>query len=194
MTELRNLKVTAVGSITNNGIDDATQTLQSISYAHHEIHGGKSYTQQDFATVDSGGEFNLGFTTENGSKWAHLTFEVLGTGQTEVKIYEGATLSGGTALSPPNRNRNAPDTSVMTITSNPVVSGSSPTSGTKLIAQSFGLDGTPVNTLGGGLRGDVEMILKSGTTYLLSTRSATAGNIITGKLNWYEHTDKVQQF
>jgi len=194
MTELRNIKVTAIGSITNNGIDDSTQSLQTIEYEHHEIHGGASFTAQNFQNTASGGEFNLGFTTANGSKWVHAIEEVQGTAITELRIYEGATLSGGTAISHINRNRNSPTTATGICTENPTVSGSSPTSGTLLIAQSFGDATTPSKTFGGETRGIQEFILKSGTTYLFNLRSATNDNIISSKLEWYEHTDKVQQF
>ncbi len=42
----------------------------------------------------------------------------------------------------------------------------------------------------GGSRGSQEWILKQNTTYYAAIISATASNIVSIKMEWYEHTDK----
>jgi len=196
MTELRNLKVTAIGSTNANGIDSSTQSLNTIMYEHHEIHDGSHYNIRGFASgLTSGVSLNFGLTTPNTSKWTHLVFEITGTNQTELRGWEGATLSGGTAVTSMNNNRNSTNTYGGTIVSNPVISGSSPTSGTLIEAHSQGLIGTPPSKAeqNGTADREDEWILKSGTTYLWEIKAAGA-NIVDYAARFYEHTDKVQQW
>lgn len=191
MTELRNIKVTAIGSVTTDGIDDSTQTLQGIDYPHHEVHCGESYTLQTFVTLGDNESISFGVYTPNGSKWIHLTFNSQATGQTEIEIWEGTDLTGGSAITPICRNRNSNIASTIGISG---WVGVNTTSGTLLTKQAFGLSTTPTRFVGGADRASQEWILKSGTTYLFNTISRNASNIVTGKFDWYEHTDKVQQF
>ena len=122
-------------------IDGATNTLQTIEYEHHEIHGGTHFYICDFETLNSGATADFAVTTPAGSKWSHMIFEVNGTSQTEMRIYEGATVSGGTSTTPLNNDRNSDTASVLTVSKNPSVS----VAGTVIYAQSKGLGGATPN-------------------------------------------------
>lgn len=174
--------------------DKATNATTTIDYAHHEAHDGHSFTAQNFQITGSGAEFNLGINTPNTTTWVHAIEEVNGTGIVEFRIFEGATLSGGTQNVCINRNRNSAISPTSACYSNPTISGASPTSGTLLIKQTYGDATTPSKKAGGGGRGMQELILKSGTTYLFNLRSATDDNRISARLEWYEHADKTKQF
>ena len=195
MTELRKTRIDGIGSQVKNGIDSSTQSLNAISYEHHETHGGNHYFVCDFDTLTSGTSTDFGMTTANGSKWVHLVFDINGTSQTEFRIFEGATLSGGVSASPYNNNRNSDNTSTVTLSKNPVISGGTPTSGTNIYSQSKGLAGA--NKIAADNEGLVnrerEIVLKSGTSYLFEIK-AVDDNIISYCGEWYEHTDKVQKF
>ena len=178
-------------------LDTATNALVTITYEHHEIHDGSHYNIRGFSSpLASGARLSFGVAVPAGSKWPHLLFDVEGTTQTEVREYEGATLSGGTLVTAYNNNRNSTNVSSLVIRSNPVISGTSPTSGTLLASHSKGLAGTTpskASAIGEIDRTD-ELILKSGTTYLYEIKSVGASNIIDYSATWYEHTDKVKQF
>lgn len=175
--------------------DKSTNATTTIGYEHHEIHDGGHYNIRGFESLGVGENITFGFQTSAGSQWAHLVFEITGTNQTEIRGWEGATISGGTVVPPINNNRNSTKTCGCIITSNPVVSGTSPTSGTLIESHSQGLTGTPptkASQNGTADRGD-EWILKSGTTYMWEIK-AVGASIIDYAARWYMHTDKTQQF
>lgn len=175
-------------------LDRSTNTIQTIDYAHHEIHAGTHFFLADYSTIGSGigSSIFLGVTTPNTSKWAHLLGWINGMLITEITFYEGATISGGTAVTALNSNRNSSIASDLLLYSQPVISGASPTSGTTIYRSKFGLStggGATTVSMGGGVSRDDEIILRSGTSYLFQITSATPGNTIDYEFVWYEHTN-----
>ena len=173
--------------------DTTTNAVKCIDYPHNEIHSGDHYNIRNFTTLAaSGNRITFGVTTPNTTKWAHMLFEIEGTTQTEVRTWEGATCSGGTAVTPFNNNRNSVDTSTLTIVSDPTISGATPTSGTLIESHSRGLEGaTPAKSSSAGTaKREDEWILKSGTTYIWEIKSVGDDNIIDYSATWYEHTNK----
>jgi len=171
-------------------IDKSTHAQLTVAYPHHELHDGNAYLNCVSGVQNAGGELNIGFDTANGSTWTHIIPNSRASSEARFIIWEGATLSGDTVLTPMNRNRNSNNTSINSLLLNPTVSGTSPTSGIVICAKHFGAG----RTVGGEERGVVEFVLKSGTTYLLSTISEAANNDLSMNINWYEHTDKNPQF
>jgi hypothetical protein len=204
-----NLKVSvedwdsAVGSVCVLGVngnltqDKSSGDLSVITQEHHEIHDGNHFNVRGFTTLPtSGNTICFGVLTPTGSKWTHFLFDVEGTTQTEVRIWEGATLSGGTAVIAFNNNRNSTNVSNLTIRANPVISGLSATSGLLLASHSKGLEGTtPSKASQVAQTGrEDEWIFKSGTSYLTEIKSVGAGNIVDYAATWYEYTDLVKQW
>jgi hypothetical protein len=192
------VNVNLMGKGYNYEIDNATNSFPVISYEHHEIHSGDHYYLSNYLITGSGIGSSLFFdvTTPNGSKWIHFVYDISSTLQTENKLWEGATLSGGTVLTVFNNNRNSTNTSSLNIRYRPTISGTAPTSGTLISASSWGTSTvTPSKQgVGGNTSREKEIILKSGTTYLIQVTSANADNLISYGLEWYEHTDKTRQF
>lgn len=177
-------------------LDKATHGIINIPNEHHQVHDGNHYNVKNFSTIGSAETIVFGVTTPNTTKWAHMFFAIDGTTQTEVRMWEGATLSGGTIGSSFNNNRNSTNVSSLVIKQDPTVSGTSPTSGTLLSASSRGLIGaTPSRAESAGKTEEQkEWILASGTTYMWEIKSVGAGNIVDYACRWYEHTDKTTQF
>lgn len=165
-------------------IDNATNTLQSISYEHHEIHGGNHYNYCDYALNQaSGAIIEFVMTTPNTTKWGHLTFSNYASEGATIELYEGPSgVTGGTSITPRNNNRNSSNTSVMTLIKDPA---SITSDGTR--AAGFLSGGG--RTAGFSTR-DKENILKQNTAYLVRITSLAVSNDISWCAEWYEHVDK----
>lgn len=114
---------------------------------------------------------------------AHLIYEVIGTGKTYIDLYEGATVSGGTAITPANKNRMSANTAHVTVTRDVTVSNA----GT-LIPQDGLIGGGDKHTaVGGGSGLDAEFILKQNTTYLIALQNKSgASNDFAAVVLFYE--------
>jgi hypothetical protein len=168
--------------------DLTTGAFATIAYEHHEIHSGSHFFISGFEELDNAVSINFGITTPNTTKWLHMTFEVSGTSQTEFYVYEGSTISGGTAVTPVNNNFNSDTISGATVVKNPTVSAN----GTLKFSTSRGLAGaTPskADTAGFFTRSR-ELVLKQNTTYVFRITSRQDDNIVSYIGEWYEHTNR----
>jgi hypothetical protein len=166
-------------------LDRYTNTVQTIDYAHHEIHAGSHFFVTDYQTIGNGSSVDWMLTTPNTAKWAHLTFEVQGTAVTTAVFYEGANRTGTTPLTVFNNDRNSG--ALSGLLAHRGVSGGT-TDGTPFWQMS---GGTASAQFRGGpdVRQDTEIILKQNTKYVLKVTSGTAGNVVSVRLRWYEHTN-----
>ncbi len=177
----------ASGNFADARIDASTFSIQTIDYAHHEIHGGSSY-HLELTTAALGDETNdhlqISFTTPNTAKWIHMIAAAYGSGQYNYSVREAPTAApvGGDAVVPRNRNRNSADAST-TVT--PISGGSAATGGTLLINHDLGSG----NARAGESRDNQEWVLKQDTMYVFRLY-ATSGIQAVLSLDWYEHTDK----
>lgn len=175
------------GETDDVGMDGSTNSLQVVTYEHHEIHEGNHYEVRINKDVPNGGTYNLAFTTPNTTKWIHMIFGVDVELQADIILYENITsFTGGTAVTPINNNRNSVNTSGITdMEFDTTATVGSPTTLAHLVLGSG-------RVVGGMARGAEEFVLKQNTTYyLLITNQATgAANETNITLNWYEHTDK----
>jgi len=183
-----NYRIKTLSKISDDNSDTSTYAVKVIDYEHYEIHAGSHFFVTGFETVNDAAQIDFVLTTPNSTKWLHLLFQVNGTSRTEYYAYEGATISGGTSVSPINNNRNSLNASVATIVKNPTVSAT----GTLLSSASMGLEGVNKNAAGieSTLIREDELVLKQNTTYLFRIISRDDGNIISYRSNWYEHTNK----
>jgi len=183
----------------NSGVDSSTETLQTIDYAHHEIHSGSNYRVQAFddaiPATGSGGELVIGFFVPNQTKLPHMMWEFVHEGNMTMKLLEGVTLTleTGTDVLCKNSRRDAGDTSVLqgvagaSLTSNYVTKNPTYSGGTVV---SLKREYATRNEAGGGAR-RAEVILKANTYYafvLDNNETTTQGGQI--RLEWYEHSDK----
>ena len=110
-----------------------------------------------------------------------VTIEGLCVGNAMGYLYEGATTSGGTALTEVNLNRNSTNTSNGAAVLNPTVSST----GT-LLGQYVLIGGVKKKATGGDLA-SVSMLLKPLTTYLLRmTNVSGADQAAEMTITWYE--------
>ena len=167
-------------------IDSSTHSIQTISYEHHEIHSGSSFTASYQVEAANGANADILIVTPDSTKEAHFFYEVDVEAEAQLYIYEAPT---ATAAANPivayNRNRTGtPDAATVVLTHTPT----SITEGTTVIrSHHFGAG----KSFGGGERSSHEFVLKLNTKYLFRLTNLTTGdnwfNII---LNWYEHSPR----
>jgi len=184
-----------------NGIDDSipvafatdhydaiTRAVKSIDYAHHEIHSGDHFVVSESAVLADAGTREWLIITPNTTKWAHMLFEIQGSLDTTVDIYETSTKTAGTAMTEQNRNRNSATAATTSITHTPGGSGD----GNIMFTCRFGNDGgaSGIGAGGGMSRDSNEFVLKQNEVYLVRVTSASDANNICAKFDWYEHVSK----
>ncbi len=167
-------------------LDTPTHTLQTIDYAHHEIHVGRHFMYTDAITLaDTATQVYL-ITTPDTTRWAHIWFDLQGSAITQFELYEGADRTGTAAQTIGNNNRNSDIESGLAIHKG-VSAGS--TDGTLLFIHKGG-SANNQSRAGSTTGNDEEIILKQNTKYILKVTSSTASNLINIKLEWYEHINR----
>ncbi len=87
------------GEIDDVRIDASTNSLQGVSYEHHEIHANSHYFIEDFVTdFDSAETLDFCFTTHNSASWVHLVFSFECTGKCQLDFYEASDFDADGAL------------------------------------------------------------------------------------------------
>jgi len=180
-----------------SGIDASTESIQTISYEHHEIHGGSTYRVQAFddAIAGSGGTLSISFFVPNQTTLPHIIWEFIHEGDMTMTLLEGTTLtvSTGTDVLCKNSRRDAGDTSILqgvatgSLASNYVTKNATYSGGTVV---SLKRNYSTRNTSSEGSR-RAEVILAANTYYtfvLTNNETSTQGGQI--RLEWYEHADK----
>ena len=185
-------------------LDAITRDTVTIDTFHSKIHSSDAYIISGTTILGSGVTNAFAFAVPSNSKYPHMTIQVLSSGALSVYLLEKCNprdimtnlASGGTIF---NHDRNSTNTSGCT--SGWIRQGSPPQAGAAVGNHSFITPGgttvfdqrfsaavsSPV-IIGGQYQREAELILKSGTTYVLQFTSAAATNNISYVLNWYEHT------
>jgi hypothetical protein len=170
-------------------IDSSTNSLQTVDYAHHEIHSGTHYLFRSYYTIAKNGSKDFLVVTPAGTTWAHVVIGFdFSTSTTIVEWFEGVTTSAdGTLVLERNRNRNVADNNTTLVYEDPTVTDGAVAAN---IIQN-GIFGAGKGSFGGGARDNEEIVLLPSTKYLIRF---TEQNISATNLNffidWYEHTDK----
>ena len=171
-------------------VDPSTNTLQAITYPHHEVHGGSMFRFWTYdADLDDTNTIDLIITTPNTTEWGHFEWEVIGALKTLVQLFEGTTHTPGAAQAIFNANRNSAHANTLTIH----ISNDDNADGTVIDGVSFGVaTGAGINAVSGGGegRGGHEWELDQNNKYLFRVTSGADNNNVTIKFSWYEHTDK----
>ena len=169
-------------------MDSSTDTIQMIDYQHHEVHSGSSFQYYDTVEIDNGVTQDYLITTPNSTKWAHMLFELSGSGITQYELFEATDKTGTTAQTAYNQNRNSATTPTVTIHKG--VSGGT-TDGNRIKVFKGGSSSGQSRTSSTYSGRTGETILKANTKYILRITSGTNDNIVSSKLEWYEHTNIV---
>ncbi len=177
------------GTHTIGAIDGSTASLQTVDYPHHEIHGGSRYVLTQRTAVDAfdiAAPLSFYVITPNTTKWAHLVIYGDANAPAYWELFEddgnasNFDVSGGSAATPTNRNRNSANTSGLTITTAPTI--------TKAEAAVLISTEAIAKSSSAGTRH--EWILAQNTEYLVRATSYVDNNEGSISLDWYEHTDK----
>lgn len=159
--------------------DITSGRLILIDHIHSKIHEGKNFFVQDWQDVTGAGtNFDIRINTPV-SGHMHFAMHFHTEDEFTVILYEGATLSGGTAKTILNSNRNSATTSGATITYGPTVTAT----GTQIKTWKSGS--------GTGNQGESskanERILKQNTQYLLRFNRIISGTgYVDFEFDWYE--------
>lgn len=169
-------------------IDASTNSLQTVDYAHHEIHSGSSYVVCSVQNIDDT-IFKWQVTTPNTTKYSHMIFDIECTGEMLILITEGSDRTDGSALTEINRNRVGTPTAAGTIVTATPTSGTTD-GATTIFTERTGATGQASKTISAGAsRGKSEYILKPNTKYVISVETF-ADVYVTVCLDWYEHQDR----
>ena len=186
-------------------LDKATNSIQTIDYAHHEIHAGSSFTCHYSQTSPTNvGEMTMiAFNTPDSTTYIHMFAEASSTAASTFSIYEVADLDvdEGTQLTIYNRDRNSATLStVKSIETTPVANkatsytvaqaaGATLSTAIPIYVKYLGAAAAGADT-SGETRDSHEFILKRNTQYAFvianTTDDTNTHNII---LNWYEHAN-----
>jgi len=186
-------------------VDKSTNSLQTIEYAHHEIHSGSSFSAHYSLTTASTDDHRtgIGFTTPAGLKWPHMTIEVTASDPAELFFLEGPTLDAdpGTNVVVYNRNRNSdneatigsleatPTANEITTLTEAQIGAATFSGGTELEYMLLAGGGGP-KAVGGSARGSQEWILQPSTKYMIYLQNVGANaNTHVIHIDWYEHTN-----
>lgn len=177
----------AIANLLQNARDGVTKAIMVVDYAHHEIHAGSAYYVEGAVRLTDTQQLTVKFSTPNSSRRAHFTWEILGTGECEILLYEDARggMAGGTLRTVFNHDRESTKGSSMAVRSGVTTSTAV---GAKLHDWIVGTEGSKQGfAIGAASQRQNEIILKAGSTYLGMVVSNSTGNNVSFRADWYEH-------
>lgn len=168
----------------NHVIAGADAPLITIDINHQRNHDGRAWFAYKMypksAPLADGASVDIVLASAGGV-FPHVTVEALCLGDAEFYIYENAVATGGTALTPINRNRNDTSSSQVAMIVNPTVSSL----GTQIDAQIIP-GGTGKKSTGGSSH-SLEYVLKPLTNYLFRLTNVNGTDHAAHlALEWYE--------
>ena len=175
--------------LARNKIDDTSGGRIVVADAEHHVHEGEAFVVSDVVNVSTTTQKWM-ITTPDTTRFAHIEFEIVSTGEMSVVITEGADRTGSTPLTAINQRRVGTPTASTTVVHRGIVIPSPDTGtdgATTISSVRTGATGQGAKTVEGG-RGVEEFILKQDTKYVIAVE--TFANIyVTLRAEWYEHTD-----
>ena len=175
-------------------IDKVTHALNTIDYAHHEMHAGATY-RASIAGTAIGNTNTLSIeilTPAAGGKQMHFTGAVTTENAADLVFQELIEVSAnGAALTPRNANRNFGDGSTVqaTLKNSTVVTTNAVVLDSRHIGTASPSPSRP--GVGGGAESRGEWVLRENTWYqLILTNIAGAAQDMHMAVEWYEHTPK----
>jgi hypothetical protein len=162
-------------------LDTDTQTtcLVVIDNEHHHIHEGLAWTVTGSVTLDAGQVRDYVITTPDTDWLNHLRPSVFAEAEGSLQIIGTVTSTGGSSVTPVCTNQDDPHNPYSTMRLNPSVTGTS---------NVLYYDGFGANRVAGGVDPVHERVLKRNTKTLVRITSDAAGNEISFKIFFYEHS------
>lgn len=172
-------------------LDQATNSIQTVDYAHHEIHSGSHFFVAGVQDLTINQVLDFTWVMPNTTKWIHWLWKLDTESETAWYVYENAVVTNAlaNAVTPLNSNRNSLTTSVTTMkyeVQAGLVAANADTDVSTATLLKSGISGA--GRSGGSDQRDNELILKQNTIYCLRA-VATAAGYIDFDMQWYEHTN-----
>jgi len=165
--------------------DVTSGSLVTIGHTEAEINDGDSFKIDDVIHLNTTSQLWL-ITTPDSTKYAHMIFDFLGTGEMYVIITEGADRTTGTALAAINRRRVGTPTEATVTVKRGATGG---TTNGAITIETFRIGSTDkFSAMIGETNGRRMYILKPNTKYVVSVETF-ADVYITMRLQWCEHED-----
>ena len=183
-TKSRFVTPTYIDEDGNQVVGGSEKPLPVIQTNHLRLHEGRAYhtyvLYPEANKLDAGASIDIAIAWPSGIN-AHTTFHFQLDGSGEFYMYEGASTSGGSAMTLHKRNRTSTTASAGAAVLNPTVSAV----GTEMYAE-FVASGAGGNTTTGDIE-TREFILKPLTTYLIRlTNSGSQAGAAELIIDWYE--------
>ena len=188
-------------------LDSITHALNTIDYAHHEIHGGTSFTA-DYTVTTAATDAHrsaIYLLTPVSVPLLHMVVSFSASYAAQYSICEGVTIDlneGTNGVVIYNRDRNSATTSAardnatahtankVTTFTEAEIAGANFTTGTVIRTVPVVAGAVP-KPAGGSSRDTQEYILKRNTPYVfLLTNVGANANVHHMLLDWYEHTSR----
>ena len=183
-TKSRHVNPAYVDQDGNSYIASSDKPFPTVDVNHLRLHEGRAFyaykLYPNSARLDAGANIDIAIAWASGIK-PHITYDANCGGDAELYLYEGAVVTGGTALSSFARNRTIATTSASAILLNPTV-----TSAGTLLEAEFIAGGTGKKS-GGGISETTEQVLAPLTTYLFRLTNVNGTDHMAYlHLEWYE--------
>jgi hypothetical protein len=183
-TKARHVNTAYVDKDGSSYITSSDRPFPIVDINHLRLHEGrafKAYRLYPNATkLADGASCNIAIAWASGV-YAHIAVDASCGGNSELYIYEGATVSGGTSFTAIKRNRTSTTTSQSAILINPTVTLTGTEIDSELVAGGAG------KKSGGGGANALEMVLNPLTTYLFRlTNVSGSAQMAELFLEWYE--------
>lgn len=165
--------------------EDLTKYQGVISSDHAYIHDGIAFTAI-IEVTDVSAAYDIAFTTPSVASGKFVHWRPIGitssANYVDIKLREGDAFTGGSTVTPINRNRLAVNTSDMqTFVTNATVAPS----GTIIQQTGIGTSGNPVAVSGGGAGAEQELVLAQDTDYVVTLTPDDTTTVVLS-LFWYE--------
>jgi len=164
------------------GAIDPLGNLVFVGKEHAMTHEGRHFFVEGWQLMGVDDYVTFAATPDAGV-YAHTAYHVMANFEIQTWIYEGASVTGGTSVTPLHSNRNATATSGLTVVKDPTINDF----GTKVVEHQWG-EGTKGNFPGQAGASDraSELVLQPGVTYLFRVRSVQSDNKVNYRATWYE--------
>jgi len=169
-------------------VDKFTEYLVAIASDHTYIHQGIGFElSSTTGSLAAGATYAVALVAPTSGKFVHLRpAGISSTANTlQMRFAEGSIVTGGTPVTPRNKNRNSKNTSAVTATVGVTIS----TEGTILEYAQVGGGSNAANATGGSGDGSAnEWVLRPGRTYTMRFENVGSTTATVGYFNvfWYE--------
>jgi hypothetical protein len=183
-TKSRHVNPAYVDKDGNSYIASSDKPFPIVDINHLRLHEGKAFKAYriypNATKLAAGASCNIAIAWASGV-YAHIAVDASCSGDAELYVYEGATVTGGTSFTAIKRNRTSATTSQSAILINPTVT----VTGTEIDAEIIA--GGSGKKSGGAGASALEMVLNPLTTYLFRLTNVNGTSHMAELfLEWYE--------